>query len=105
MEACISSGILVNISKKESDPKQNKSYQVLLKNINNPLVSIPLCFFEKTSPKLESFLHRFQTNKPIVLFLVSLFQAIIREMCSKLILDDVMEEAWNTRSLMKLDVT
>ena len=62
-------------------------------------------FFEETAAKLESFLHRFQTDKPMVPFLVSHLEAIIREMCSKLILDDVMEDAQSTRNLMKLDVT
>ena len=62
-------------------------------------------FFEEIVAKLEMFLPRFQTDKPMVPFLVSHLEATIREMCSKLILDDVIEDAQSTRSLMKLDVT
>ena len=40
----------------------------------------------------------------MVSFLVSHLEAIIREMCNKLVLDDVMEDAQSTRSLTKLDV-
>ena len=108
-EACSSSRVLVNISKNKQpgrgDPKQSKSYQVLLKNINNPLVPLQLRFFEETAAKLESFVLRFQTDNPMVLFLVSHLEAIIRELCSKVILDDAREDAQSTRSLMKLDVT
>ena len=62
-------------------------------------------FFEEIVTKLEMFLPRFQTDKPVVLFLVSHLEATIREMCSKLILDDVIEDAQSTRSLMKVDVS
>ena len=86
------------------DPKQNKSFQVLLRNIN-PLVPLQLLFFEKIAAKLESFLRRFQTSKPMVSFLVSHLEAIIREICSNLILDDVVEDARSTRRLVKRDVT
>ena len=87
------------------DPKQRKSCQALLKNISNPLVPLQLRFFEETAVKLESFLRRSQTEKPIVPFVVSHLEAIIRELCSKIRLGDVMEDARSTRSLMKLDVT
>ena len=40
----------------------------------------------------------------MVPFLVSHLEAIIREMCNKLILDDVMEDAQSTRNLTELDV-
>ena len=86
------------------DPRQNESYQVLLKNISNPLLSLQLRFFEKTAAKLERFLRRFQTVKPVVPFLVSHREAIIKEICSKLILDVVKEDAQSTRILIKLDV-
>ena len=48
------------------DPKQSKSCQALLKNINNPRVPL----------QLRSFLRRSQTGKPIVPFLARHLEAI-----------------------------
>ena len=87
------------------DPKQNKSYQVLLNNVKNPLVPLYFRFFEEIASKLNGFLRRFQTDNPMVPFLVDSLETIIREMCSKFILDDVMDKAASTVALIKLDVT
>ena len=69
---------------------------------SNPFVPLQLRFFEETGAKLERFLRRFQTDKLMVPFLVSHFETIIREMYSKLILNDIMEDA---RSLIKLSMS
>ena len=86
------------------DPNQNKSYQVLLNNVKNPLVPLCLRFFEEMASKLNGFLRRFQTDKPMVPFLVDSLETTIREMCSKFILDDVINKACSTTALIKPDV-
>ena len=86
------------------DPEQNKIYQVVLKNIKNPLVPFQLCFFKESSSQTRTLSTRIQTDKLMVPFLVS-HREHMKKMCSKLILEDVMEDVQISRSLMKLDVT
>ena len=47
-------------------PEDNKSYQLLLSQMNDPLVSTKLGYFEKTAKKLNNVLVNFQTNSPMM---------------------------------------
>ena len=47
-------------------PEDNKSYQLLLSQMNDPLVSTKLGYFEKTAKKLNNVLVNFQTNFPMM---------------------------------------
>ena len=47
-------------------PEDNKSYQLLLSQVNDPLVSNKLGYFEKTAKKLNNVLVNFQTNFPMM---------------------------------------
>lgn len=75
-----------------------------MKNIKNPLVPFQLCFFKESSSQTRTLSTRIQTDKLMVPFLVS-HREDMKKMCSKLILEDVMEDVQISRSLMKLDVT
>ena len=75
-----------------------------MKNIKNPLVPFQLCFFKESSSQTRTLSTRIQTDKLMVPFLVS-HRDNMKKMCSKLILEDVMEDVQISRSLMKLDVT
>lgn len=75
-----------------------------MKNIKNPLVPFQLCFFKESSSQTRTLSTRIQTDKLMVPFLVS-HREHMKKMCSKLILEDVMEDVQISRSLMKLDVT
>ena len=88
----------------KGDPKKNKSYHVLQQNHTNPLVPLYFKFFESIAAKLNGFLRRFQSDAPMVPFLVSTLEEITRESCSKFILDEVMGNSTNTIQLIKIDV-
>ena len=88
----------------KGDPKKNKSYHVLLQNHTNPLVPLYFKFFESIAAKLNGFLRRFQSDAPMVPFLVNILKEITREFCSKFILDEVMGNSTNTIQLIKIDV-
>ena len=87
----------------KGDPKKNKSYHVLLQNAN-PLVPLYFNFFESIAAKLNGFLRGFQSDAPMVPFLVNTLEEVTREFCSKFILDEVMGNSTNTIQLIKIDV-
>ena len=80
----------------KGDPKKNKSYHAL--------VPLYFKFFESIAAKLNGFLRRFQSDAPMVPFLVNTLEEITREFCSKFILDEVMGNSTNTIQLIKIDV-
>ena len=84
--------------------EKNKSYQTLLENYTDPMVLLRLAFFEEVSRKLNKFLCGFQTDAPMVQFLVDTIEEVLRDFCSKFILDDVMKKAEKTLDLAKLDM-
>ena len=88
----------------KGDPKKNKSYHVLLQNHANPLVPLYFKFFESIAAKLNGFLRQFQSDAPMVPFLVNTLEEITREFCSKFILDEVMGNSTNTIQFIKTDV-
>ena len=88
----------------QGKPEKNKSYQTLLKNYTDPIVLLRIAFFEEISRKLNKFLRRFQTDAPMVPFLVDTIEEVLRDFCSKFILDDVMKKAEKTLDLVKLDM-
>ena len=63
-----------------------------------------LKFFESIAAKLNGFLRRFQSDAPMVPFLVNTLEEITREFCSKFILVEVMGNSTNTIQLIKIDV-
>ena len=87
---------------RKGDPKKNKRYHVLLQNHTNPLVPLYFKFFESIAAKLNGFLRRFQSDAPMVPFLVNTLEEITREFCSKFILDEVMGNSTNTIQLIKM---
>ena len=53
---------------------------------------------------MNIFLKRFQTDALMVPFLVDTLDELIRSICSKFILNDVLEKAKTTTSLIKLNM-
>ena len=53
---------------------------------------------------MNIFLKRFKTDAPMVLFLVDTLNELIRYICSKFILNDVLEKVKTTTSLIKLNM-
>ena len=78
----------------------NKSYDTLLLKRNDPLVPVKLGFFEETAKIINVFLVQFQTQSPMVPFLVDCLENIVRGFCDRFI----MKKANTTYKLTKLDV-
>ena len=83
----------------------NKSYDRLCFQQNDPLVPVKLHLFEEVSKQLNLFLVCFQTDAPRVSFLVDFLENIIRKLCAKFILTDVLRKAKSTTDLLKFDFT
>ena len=85
---CSSSRFLVNIAKSREpgggDPKTNKSYHVLLSKCKDQLITTKFQFFKETAAKMNIFLKRFQTDAPMMPFLVDTLHKLIRYMCIEL---------------------
>ena len=86
------------------DPKANKSYQVLLSKCIDQLLTVKFQFFEEIAAKMNLFENRFQTDTPIVPFIVATLDKLIRYMCSKFIMNDASEKAKATISLINLSM-
>ena len=82
----------------------NKSYDTLLLKRNDPLVPVKLRFFEETAKIINAFLVQFQTQSPMVPFLVDCLENIVRGFCDRFILPDIMKKANTSYKLTKLDV-
>ena len=88
----------------QGKPDGNKSYQRLASSCLDPLVPLKLAFFEKVAKKLNKFLWRFQTDSPMVSFLVDTIQEILRDFCARFILSDVMSKAVKTVDLIEISM-
>ena len=86
-------------------PGENKSYEFLLSQMNDPLVPVKLRFFEETAKKLNNFLVTFQTSSPMVPFIVDSLENIVRSFVERFILPDVLKKANTTHKLSQLDMT
>ena len=82
----------------------NKSYDTLLLKRNDPLVPVKLRFLEETAKIINAFLVQFQTQSPMVPFLVDCLENIVRGFCDRFILPDIMKKANTSYKLTKLDV-
>ena len=85
---------------------QNKKYdRLIIEHEKDVLVPLKLQFFEEVAKQLNSFLIKFQTDSPMVPFLVESLENMIQKFCSMFILTDVLEKAQSTVKLLKLNVT
>ena len=63
-------------------PKNNKSYETLLKYHTDPLIVVKLHFFKYIASLLKPFLVQFQTNKPMLPFLANELDTVLRRLMS-----------------------
>ena len=84
---------------------QITSYDFLTKHCNDSLIPLKLQFFEDIATTLNEFLVTFQTDNPMVPFLVEALEKIIRCLCLKFIKKDVLQKANTCSSLLKIEVT
>ena len=73
--------------------------------IKDPLIPLKLQFFEGIASELNSFLITFQSDKPMIPFLVEKLEELLRLLCVKFIRKDTLDAACTTYALLKVDVT
>ena len=66
-------------------PGENKYYEFLLSQMNDPLVPVKLRFFEGTANKLNNFLVNFQTSSPMVPFIVDSLENLVRSFVERFV--------------------
>ena len=73
--------------------------------IKDPLIPLKLQFLEGIASELNSFLITFQSDKPMIPFLVETLEELLRLLCVKFIGKDTLDAARTTYALLKVDVT
>ena len=86
-------------------PGENKSYECLLFEMNDPLVPVKLRFFEETAKKLDNFFVTFQTSSPMVSFIVDSPENLVCSFVERFILPDVLKKVSTMHKGSQLDMT
>ena len=89
---------------KSSQP-QCKSYEVLLRAIEDPLQQAKLKFVEFIASKLNIFLRGFQTDQPMVPFLCDVLKNLLLSLLRMFILNSTISKADTVSKLLKIDVS
>ena len=85
-------------------PKDNKSYETLVKHHNDPLMIAKLSFFKYVASILKGFLVQFQSDKPMVPFLAKELDSILRKLMCLFVERKVLTEASTPLALTKVDL-
>ena len=86
-------------------PGANTSFDHLKKAIDDPLIPVKLAFFfQEIASKLNSFLLVFQTDKPMIPFLIEVLENLLRTLLAEFIKKDVLQTACSTLKLIKIDI-
>ena len=83
----------------------NTSYDHLCVAHTDVLIPVKLLFFEEVAKSLHAFLVLFQTDNPMVPFLVETLEELIRSLFSKFILKRVVAKYSRSATLLKIDPT
>ena len=88
----------------KSKQPQNKSFDGLLLPVSDPLICAKFKFVESILWKLNTFLRGFQTDKPMVSFLFSTLEDLLRWLMKKFILRETLEKADSVKKLFPQSV-
>ena len=78
-----------------SSLKKSKSWQRLKTMIHDPILPAKLKNFEMVSEKLNAFLRRFQTDKPMVSFTATILGDVVHDLLSWIILrESGVKDVW-----------
>ena len=83
----------------------NTSYDHLCVTHTDVLIPVKLLIFEEVAKSLNAFLVLFQTDNPMVPFLVETLEELIRSLFSKFILKRVVAKYSTSATLLKIDPT
>ena len=85
-------------------PKDNKLYETLVKHYLDVTVTAKLHFIKFIASLFQEFLVSFQSDKPLVPLLSSLFENVIKGIIKIFVLPDVIEKANTPYKLIQLDL-
>ena len=83
--------------------QNNKNVDGHLLAVSDSLICVKFRFVESISWKLNTFLRGFQTDKPIVPFLFSTLEDLLRWLTKKFILRETLGKADSVKKLLKTD--
>ena len=89
---------------KSKQPKNNKSYDRLVKVFKDKLVALKLSFFKEIAAILNGFLRPFQTDNPMVPFLSDAYEELIRKLMKMFLLGSTVDGAKTPLTLLKIDL-
>ena len=89
---------------KSKQPKNNKSYDRLVKVFKDKLVPLKLMFFKEIAAILNGFLRPFQTDNPMVPFLSDAYEELIRKLMKMFLLGSTVDGAKTPLALLKIDL-
>ena len=88
---------------KSKHPRNNKSFDTLVKYHTDKLMVPKLHFFKYITSILRSFLLRFQTSKPMIPFLAVELDVTLRQLTSLVVKNEVVSDASTPYLLLKFD--
>ena len=92
------------VDRKKVARPANNSYSVISQAVKDPLIISQLAFMNSVSKEVEPFLQLYQTDKPMVPFIVTDLYKIIRNLMERCIKGSVIEAASSVSELMKIDL-
>ena len=88
-----------------SQPKNNKSYDILVKYVNDPFMMVKFHILKEMAHKLNAFLVTFQTDFPMIPFLSDALESILRSIMKRFVLKDKLEKANTAYLLINVDLS
>ena len=85
-------------------PKNNKSYDLLVKYADDSLILVKFQFFKDIASILSSYLVKFQTDAPIMPFVSGVLEGTLRQLMKMFLHKTVVDEATTPYKLMKSDL-
>ena len=88
---------------KSKQSKNNKSYDGLVSVISDTLICVKFKFVEMLSWKFNKFLRGFQTDYPMVPFLYSALEDLLRWLMERFVLEETLAKADSGRKRLKIN--
>ena len=85
-------------------PGANTSFNHLKKAIDDTLIPVKHAFSQEIASKIKFILLVFETDKPMIPFLVEVLENLLRKNLAKFIKKDVLQTAYSTLKLIKIDI-
>lgn len=90
--------------KEYAEEKENKNLQYLRETMKDPFLKAKLCAFRSILSDIEPFLRRFQSQKPMVPYLFSSIEELLKKEMMRFIKPEKIREANTSQKLINLDL-